>query len=433
MKKSVLAVLSVLSLSAYAVAPIQEELYVLGNHPDLVKELARTQTLSVDHVHSDGFEVYGPKGTAEFLSDKGVVFYDMKALKTNKDDDGYPSFEQFTAKLQAIAAKYPNLVRLTSIGKTVKGRDMWMLKISDNVATDEVEPEFKYISSMHGDEITGRELTVMLVEEMLSKYGTDRAMTDLINNTELYIMPSMNPDGSFLHQRANANGVDLNRHFPEAVRNEPNSSAGKQPEVANVMAFQATRNFSLSANFHGGTIVANYPWDAKYEKFPLDGLVQELSLAYADLNPEMHASSEFGHGITNGAAWYIVEGGMQDWSYIWYNDLQITIELSYTKWPSYSDIAGFYKSNRASMLRYMGLVHQGAGIKFANKTTKGTVAIKDGAGRALGSYGFRNGEFYKVLEAGTYIFDVTAGATKKSVTVTVKDDISPNGNYTLIQ
>lgn len=431
MKNLLLGTLALASLPLFANAPIQEELYVVGNDPELVRELARTQTLSVDHVDSHGFEVYGPKGTAKFLKEKGVLFLNMKANKSAKEVDwtSYPSFEILTAKLQEFATKYPNLVKITSIGKSVQGRDLWVLKISDNVNVDEVEPEFKYISSMHGDEITGRELTVRLIDEMLSKYGKDQRITDLIDNTELYIMPSMNPDGSHLRQRANAKGIDLNRHFPEAVRNQPNSTNNKQPEVAAIMNFQASRNFTLSANFHGGTIVANYPWDAKYEAHPLDALVQELSLAYSELNPEMTASDEFSRGITNGAAWYVVEGGMQDWSYVWHNDLQITIELSHAKWPNYKDIPGFYKSNRESMIRYAELIHQGAGVKFADKKTTGKVAIKDANGKSLGSYGFQRGEFYKVLLPGTYTFDISAGNKKKSVSVTVTDAVRSNGNY----
>lgn len=434
MKKLLLTSLALLSLHALALAPIEEELYVVGHNPELARELARTRTLSVDHVTSEGFEVYGPRGTAAFLEERGVLFMDMKANNKSVNWADYPTFEEITAKLQEFAAKYPNIVKLTSIGKSVQGRDLWMLKISDNVNTDEVEPEFKYISSMHGDEITGRELTIRLVDEMLTKYGKDSQITNLINNTELFIMPSMNPDGSQARRRANARGQDLNRHFPEAVRNEPNSSVGKQPEVAAVMAFQASRNFALSANFHGGTIVANYPWDAKYEAHPLDDLVQEISLEYSRLNPEMNASTEFARGITNGAAWYIVEGGMQDWSYVWYNDLQITIELSHQKWPAYSAIPGFYRSNRDAMLRYAELVHQGAGVKLANKRASGTVLIKDANNRSLGSYGFQRGEFYKVLMPGRYTFEVTVGGQKRSVSVTVADQVSTsNGNYVVIK
>jgi hypothetical protein len=429
--KTLTLALSLLVSSAAFAAKIEEELFVMGSQPALLKELVGHADITVDHLDSHGFEVYGPAGLGDLLAQRGVAFYDLKDARKNIDWTNYPTYEQIKAKLEEFAAKYPQIVRLTSIGKTVKGRDLLVLKISDNVAVDEVEPEFKYISSMHGDEITGRELTIRLVDEMLQKYGSDAAITDLINNTEIFVMPSMNPDGSELRQRANAAGQDLNRNFPEAVRNEPNNSAGRQPETQAIMAFQASRNISLSANFHGGAIVANYPWDAKYDRHPFDGLLQELSLEYANLNPEMRSSTEFNRGITNGADWYVLYGGMQDWSYIWHNDLQITVELSDTKWPNYKDIPGFYTSNRDSMIRYMELVHQGAGIQLANRSANGKVEVLNAQGASLGTYGFQRGEFYKVLAPGAYTFKVEADGTRRSINVSVDaDKIRANGNYT---
>jgi hypothetical protein len=326
-------------------------------------------------------------------------------------------------------------MKLFSIGKSVNGKDLWVMKISDNVETDEVEPEFKYISSMHGDEITGRELTVSLIEEIATKYGSDSEITELVNNSELYIMPSMNPDGSERKQRANANGYDLNRNFPELSENGTNLS-GREIENQHVMKFQASRKFSLSANFHGGTIVVNYPWDSTYDRHPLDSFVKELSLGYAELNPEMRSSREFEGGITNGADWYVVKGGMQDWSCFFYNDLQVTIELSHTKWPSYSDIPGFYKSNRDSMVKFMKEVHRGAGFKFNRTGVAGTVAIKQisPVAKDLGSYAFHSSEFFKVMPEGEYSYTISEkNKMVKEIRVMIdKDKIFSNGNYTLL-
>ena len=422
-----------LSASAFSAVTIQEELYIPGKSPEVVKELIQAGSAEVDHVTSEGFELYGSKGLSKYLDKQNIIHWDMKDVKELALAD-YPTHAEITAKLEAAAAKYPKIMKLFSIGKSVKGKDLLVMKISDNVEVDEVEPEFKYISSMHGDEITGRELTVSLIEEIGEKYGKDAEITALVNNTEIFIMPSMNPDGSEAKTRANARGRDLNRNFPDMTRESQNNPAGRETETQLVMAWQATRQFSLSANFHGGTIVANYPWDAKYDAFPLDDLVKELSLGYADLNPEMRNSREFPQGITNGAAWYIVTGGMQDWSYNWFNDLQITVELSHRKWPSYSDIPGFYASNRDSMVWYMKQVHQGAGFKFARKNVEGTVSIMSMNGsRNLGSYSFSGSEFYKVLPEGEYIMDIKekGKAVSKSVSISVRKGsiVRANGNY----
>lgn len=426
--------LSLLALSASAMAniKIQEELYVPGKNPEVVKALVDTGSVIIDHVTSEGFELYGSKGLSRYLDQKNIVHLDMKSINEKVLAD-YPTSAQIGQKLQAAAARYPNIMRLFSIGKSVRGKELWVMKISDNVGADEVEPEFKYISSMHGDEITGRELTVSLIEEIGQLYGRDSQITNLVNNTEIFIMPSMNPDGSDLKQRANANYVDLNRNFPDMTRDSQSSPNGREIENQYVMAFQASRQFSLSANFHGGTIVANYPWDSKYDLHPLNDFVKELSLGYAELNPDMRNSNEFPQGVTNGAAWYIVRGGMQDWSYVWHNDLQITVELSHMKWPNYSEIPSFYRNNRNSMLQFMSEVHRGAGFKMSRSNVAGTVSIKSiNPARDLGTFAFKGSEFYKVMPEGDYTFTVLEKDRSSSQTLNVrvqKDLIRANGNY----
>ncbi|WP_408096797.1 M14 family zinc carboxypeptidase [Peredibacter sp. HCB2-198] len=422
---------SLLALSASAMAniKIQEELYVPGKNPEIVKELVDTGSVIIDHVTSEGFELYGSKGLSRYLDQKNIVHLDMKEINDKALAD-YPTSVQVGQKLQDLARRFPNIMRLFSIGKSVRGKDLWVMKISDNPAADEVEPEFKYISSMHGDEITGRELTVALIEEIGQKYGRDPELTELVNNTELFIMPSMNPDGSDMRQRANANYVDLNRNFPDMTRDTQSSPNGRQIENQAVMAFQASRQFSLSANFHGGTIVANYPWDSKYDLHPLNDFVKELSVEYAELNPEMRSSDEFPQGVTNGAAWYIVRGGMQDWSYVWHNDLQITVELSHQKWPSYSEIPEFYRNNRDSMVHFMKQIHRGAGFKISRPNVQGVVNIRNG-NRDMGNFSFKGSEFYKVMPEGDYTFTVQEkNATPKVLNLRVQRDmIRPNGNY----
>lgn len=436
MKKSLLTLSLLFAVSnVFASVRIEEELFVIGQRPEVVKDMITSGSVEVDHVTSEGFEIYGRKGLSRFLTERGIPFLNMSPI-TKSVLAEYPSHAQITSKLKAAEAKNPKIMKLFSIGKSVNGKDLWVMKISDNVETDEVEPEFKYISSMHGDEITGRELTVSLIEEIAAKYGSDSEITELVNNSELYIMPSMNPDGSERKQRANANGYDLNRNFPELTESGTNLS-GREIENQHVMKFQASRKFSLSANFHGGTIVVNYPWDSTYDRHPLDSFVKELSLGYAELNPEMRSSREFEGGITNGADWYVVKGGMQDWSCFFYNDLQVTIELSHTKWPSYSDIPGFYKSNRDSMVHFMKQLHRGAGFKFKRSGVAGTVVIKQISpiAKDMGSFAFNSSEFFKVMPEGEYSYAITEkNKMVKEIRVMIdKDKIFSNGNYTVIE
>jgi hypothetical protein len=435
--KFLLLILMTLAASVVrAEVKIEEELFVIGQRPEVVRELIQSGSVIIDHVGPEGFEIYSSRGLSRYLDDKGISYFDMKAITKSVMAD-YPTHEEMTAKLQAAVALRPDIMQLFSIGRSVMGRELWVVKISDNVRVDEIEPEFKYISSMHGDEITGRELTTFLIEEIAQKYGKDREITELVNNTEIFIMPSMNPDGSQKKQRANAQGLDLNRNFPDITNPSSNTLLSRQPETQHVMKFQASRKFSLSANFHGGTIVVNYPWDSKFERHPLDAFVQQLSRGYAERNPDMRSSREFPGGIVNGADWYVVRGGMQDWSYFWFNDLQLTVELSHAKWPRYSDIPSFYRTNRDSMVYFMQKVHSGAGFKLKSPRVNGVVRVSQlsPVNRDLGSFSFSDSEFFKVLPEGRYLYSITFQNSKKNLKLEVDvdaDRIYPNGNYVVI-
>ena len=109
----------------------------------------------------------------------------------------YHNYDELTDFLEGINNQYPDITSLLSIGQSVEGRELWVLEVSDNPGLNELEPEFKYVANMHGDETVGRELSLFLIEWLVEGYGSNQRATDLVNNTSIFIMPSMNPDGFF--------------------------------------------------------------------------------------------------------------------------------------------------------------------------------------------------------------------------------------------
>ena len=107
------------SLSSFAYVKIQEELYIPGNRPEIVKELINSGSVVVDHVTSEGFELYGPFGISKYLDEKNIVYLDKKEISEKALAD-YPSSAQIAEKLKAAAAKYPRIMKLISIGKSVR-------------------------------------------------------------------------------------------------------------------------------------------------------------------------------------------------------------------------------------------------------------------------------------------------------------------------
>jgi carboxypeptidase D len=277
----------------------------------------------------------------------------LEAHDAAMKDRAWPTWTELEASLQQIAGDHPSICRLISIGQSVQGRNIWFLKISDNPDLNEDEPEFKYTSSLHGDEVTGMELCRRLAGILTDNYATDPTLRSYVDGAEIWICPMSNPDGFVAASRYNAHGVDLNRDFPDPITDPVDSPAGREIETQHFMNFGYAHRFILSANYHGGALVVNYPWDCFAGYTPDDTMIENFSLGYAVLNPPMWNSPSFYHGVTIGWEWYIVNGGMQDWCYNWRGDIDVTIEVSNAKWPSWSLMDQFWTENRDAMLWYL--------------------------------------------------------------------------------
>ncbi len=336
---------------------IEKGFQVLDPDKKILSKISKSSGFIVDHVNKGGFEIYGPASLELFLKNENVIYFELNQ-QPSKWDAGYPSPEAIIARLKSLQNKFPQIITLIEIGKSNEGRPLMFARVTapEKVGSKAIKdrPEFKYVANMHGDEIVGRELMSKLIEDLASNYGKDTQVTRILDQVQVYIMPSMNPDGAANHTRANANGVDLNRSFPDfTTTDNQNTIQNREPEIQAMMAFQRQHHFLLSANFHGGAEVVNYPYDTTAEIFPLDALVKSMSFNYAKNVPYIFNSSEFQNGITNGYQWYEVDGGMQDWSYHWHGDLQVTIELSNQKWPSFSTVDGYYRANRTGLLGFI--------------------------------------------------------------------------------
>lgn len=348
----------------------------------------------------------------------------------------YHSYASLTSDLQAYAAAHSNLCRLVSIGQSVQGRELWAMKITDNPDLAEDEPQFKYVATMHGDEPLGMEMCVYLIDHLLTSYPVDGRVSNLVNNTGIWILPLMNPDGLESGTRYNANGYDLNRVFPDgAVDNIGNilygpamATAHRPVEVVRVMEWSATNRFTASANLHGGTMVVNYPYDndglgSVFSPTPDESLFQAIARAYSSNNPPMWASAEFPQGIVNGAAWYSIDGGMQDWNYRYLGNNEVTIEMSDDKEPLESQLPLFWTNNIQSMLTYMEQVHRGIRGRATDQNTGAPLhaAVTVAGNDHLVFTDPATGDYHRMLLPGTntLIFSAPGYASKSVSNVVV--------------
>ncbi|XP_046550108.1 carboxypeptidase D-like [Haliotis rubra] len=245
-------------------------------------------------------------------------------------------------------------------------------------------------------------------------------------------MPTMNPDGfenavdgqcTGVVGRPNANSVDLNRNFPDQFLSQPEKPM--QPETLTMINWIESNPFVLSANLHGGSVVASYPFDdsrlhrqaGKYSKAADDSVFRLLAHTYADNHLHMHEGNICDgdnfvaeRGITNGAEWYDVPGGMQDYNYLHSNCFEITLELSCCKYPPASALPTEWENNKLALLAYMEMVHIGIhGFVKDSKTGDGiqdaVVMVEDIKHNITSVDG---GAYWRLLSPGNHTVTVHA-------------------------
>ncbi|XP_062383881.1 carboxypeptidase M [Sardina pilchardus] len=336
--------------------------------------------------------------------------------------------------LREVSRNYPAFTYRYSIGRSVEGRHLWVLVLGKFPKEHKVGiPEFKYVGNMHGNEVVGRVLLLQLIDYLTKGYRSNPVVTRLLDSTRVHILPSMNPDGFESSSREcmngygryNSNGVDLNRNFPDFFTREgEEEEEDREFEVLAIMEWMKQERFVLSANLHGGAVVASYPYDNSNggnelqegaSVSPDNDVFIHLATTYSYSHAQMHqgnacSDSSFPHGITNGYQWYKLPGGMQDYNYVRQQCLEITLELSCCKFPPERELPGYWDANRAALMSYMQQVHLGVkGQVFDGNGNPVRDAVVEVQGRK-NLCPFRSGadgEYYRLLLPGNYTFKVT--------------------------
>jgi hypothetical protein len=253
----------------------------------------------------------------------------------------YHTYDENEAALGALVAAYPSLADTIHIGTAYAptSRNITAIKISDNVGTDESEPEVLYMGNHHARELMSVEIPLMFAQYLLAHYGTDATVTDYVNTREIYIIPVVNPDGLAYVQanhsgssngwwrknrRNNGNstfGVDINRNysFQWGYDNIGSSSttssdvyrgpsAFSEPETKAIRNFCAARHFTCFLSYHSYGELLLYPW-GYIPAFTPDQKV------FSALGAELAAGTNFAVGNPALGTIYITNGDSDDWAY----------------------------------------------------------------------------------------------------------------------
>ncbi|MFJ8295839.1 M14 family metallopeptidase [Streptomyces sp. NPDC094447] len=284
-------------------------------------------------------------------------------------DARYHNFAEMNAEIDQRIAAYPSIMRKQVIGKSYQGRDIVAIKISDNVGTDEAEPEVLFTHHQHAREHLTVEMALYLLREFGAGYGSDSRITNAVNGREIWIVPDLNPDGgeydiasgSYRSWRKNRQpnsgssyiGTDMNRNWnykwgccggssgsksSETYRGAAPESA---PEVKVVADFVRSRvvggkqQITAAIDFHTYSELVLWPFGWTTAN-TAPGMTLDDRNAFAAVGGKMAASN--GYTAEQSSDLYITDGSIDD--YLW--GAQRIFAYTFEMYPSSSGGGGFY-------------------------------------------------------------------------------------------
>lgn len=277
----------------------------------------------------------------------GNIIVTPSAFEVKTTLGGYYSFAEMNAAMDALVSNYPTLVQKISIGTSVEGRNLWCIKISDNVSTDENnEPEILYIGVQHARESIGGSSMIFFMQYLCERYAVDSRIKDIVDNREIFIIPCMNPDG-WEYNRSIASGgggmwrknrrnnggsfgVDLNRNWgvdwgncsgasASCGSSSPSSdtyfgpSAFSEPETQAIRAFTKTRNFVAMIDQHAYGPYYSLPFGRPTLHTGSDNLTTAENQFYTNIPALMGKYNGMRAGNSPQSVGYEVAGGVKDW------------------------------------------------------------------------------------------------------------------------
>jgi hypothetical protein len=254
---------------------------------------------------------------------------------------GYFTFVEMQQILDSMALLYPTLISVKQAlsPQSIEGRNIWQVKISDNPSIDENEPEVLYNSLHHAREAAGLSQTIFYMWYLLENYSTNPEIKGIVDNSELYFVPCVNPDGYVYNQTTNPSGggmwrknrkpngdgtfgVDLNRNYGDHwgfdnIGSSPTTSsdtyrglsAFSEPETQAMRNFCNARQFVTALNAHTYSNLLIYPWGY------LPSIYTPDSATFVNWSVLLTEDSRFLYGTGDQTVNYVVNGDSDDWMY----------------------------------------------------------------------------------------------------------------------
>ena len=348
---------------------------------------------------------------------------------TASPDEEYKNPVEIEQIIEQFSNDYPSLTKKISIGKSLEGRDIWAIKISDNAKTSELkEPSVLFNSMHHAREVMGPEVSIDIMETLLTSYGTDPRITAWVDENEIWVIPMFNVDGNnkmwskdkwWRKNTRGGYGVDLNRNYPSGWNKCKGSSGWKrsqtyrgpspasEPETQAMMEFIKNIRPVFDISYHAYSEMVIYPLGCSPERTSNKDVVEKIGNEIARLLD-----------YSAGTAWellYNADGGDIDWMYDAYQVIPFVIELNsrkegfhpnYLKWRDVTvernKVGWMYLLDRLNKSGIRGLVTVNGAVEKDYSIT----VYKKGLSTIHQVYrGHETGMYHLVLNTGEYQLD----------------------------
>ncbi len=360
-------------------------------------------------------------------------------------DQDYKNPQEIEDFLREVHAAHPDITEIKSIGKSLEGRDIWAIKISDNVRADEMEPAILVNAMHHAREVMTPEITTDMVSYLTSNYGTLPEVTRWVNETEIWVVPMFNVDGNnkmwsgdsmWRKNTREGHGVDLNRNYPYGWDSCKGSSAStgaqdyrgtapaSEPETQAMMNLVASIKPVFDISYHSYSEIVIYPYGCRPNRTPAEEAVEAVG-------------AEIGKKIDYkpGTAWellYNADGGDIDWMYTAHQVIPFVIEVNGT-WDGFHP--NYKKMRDKTVLRnrpgWQHLFTRLEGPSLQGHVTGkafDTIRIsKAGDAKVAQTYKINpDGSFYVILKAGNYDVSFEGSRSKKIENLSVQTRLVMN-------
>lgn len=284
-------------------------------------------------------------------------------------DERYHTYAELTATLEKTARNHSDVTTLSTIGQSHEGRALHLMKLSDNAGIDENEPEVLFTCNAHAREHLTTEMCLHIVDRFTRGYGSDPVVTTLMDSREIFVIPSVNPDGAEFditdgryhgwrktrssNTDSRATGTDPNRNWDyrwgccggsspqpasETYRGRVPFSEAETRAVADFVDSRSrggAQQIKAHIDFHTFSELVLWPFGWT-ENDLVDGMTAEEHARFVRVGTRMARAN--GYTAEQASDLYVTDGTMDDWMWGRHKVLSYTFEM----FPADGGLKAFY-------------------------------------------------------------------------------------------